>query len=270
MTKKMNELRLLEADEIECRVGRQGKTQHGAWCTLLLYKDARCDYRILDETFGVTGWQCKYETIKNSLYCTIEVWDSTKKQWVSKTNVGTESNTEAVKGEASDAFKRAAVALGIGRELYSAPKSLFVTLQPKDTDSKGRVKAEAFSVAEIGYDSRKRINKLVIVDMDGEVRYDMAKSKKPSMAQMKELEGKTLEQAVAEAKAESAQAAAQQQMAQTVETLHARQVTVEEAKAEILRATSKAQLKQIYDQYAYLQKNTEFVSALTERKGQVA
>ena len=46
------EIRLLRADEIECRVGIVN--QKG--CSLLLYKDARADMRILDETFGVLGW----------------------------------------------------------------------------------------------------------------------------------------------------------------------------------------------------------------------
>ena len=46
-------IRDLRADEVEVRVGRV--TQKGA--TFLLYKDARCDMNILDETFGMFGWQ---------------------------------------------------------------------------------------------------------------------------------------------------------------------------------------------------------------------
>ena len=41
--------------------------------------------------------------------------------WVCKEDTGTESNTEAEKGLASDSFKRAGFNWGIGRELYTAP-----------------------------------------------------------------------------------------------------------------------------------------------------
>ena len=42
------DFRLLQADEIEARVSTV--TEKG--CSVLLYKDARCDMRILDETVG--------------------------------------------------------------------------------------------------------------------------------------------------------------------------------------------------------------------------
>ncbi|NOW12590.1 hypothetical protein B0H35_000004 [Clostridium acetobutylicum] len=41
--------------------------------------------------------------------------------WISKQDVGTESNTEKEKGQASDSFKRACFNFGIGRELYTSP-----------------------------------------------------------------------------------------------------------------------------------------------------
>lgn len=110
--------RKLRADEIEVRVGTVMK---GA-ATLLLYKDARCDMNILDETVGAMNWQKSYQLIDGQLFCTIEIWDDEKKQWIGKQDVGVESNTEAEKGRASDAQKRAAVAAGIGRELYTAPR----------------------------------------------------------------------------------------------------------------------------------------------------
>lgn len=105
----------LRADEIECRVARV--TEYGV--SLLLYKDARCDQTILDETVGEFGWQ-RCHTRENA-NCIVSLWDEKKQQWVSKEDTGTESNTEKEKGLASDSFKRACFNWGIGRELYTAP-----------------------------------------------------------------------------------------------------------------------------------------------------
>lgn len=99
----MKEIRLLTASEIECRVGQYGVTNGKGWCTLLLYKDARCDMKVMDETFGQFGWQKSYELINGNLYCTVSVKDEEGK-WISRQDVGTESNTEKEKGQASDAL----------------------------------------------------------------------------------------------------------------------------------------------------------------------
>lgn len=155
----MKEIPLLTATDIECRI--QQITNKGA--VLLLYKTARVDMRILDEVYGSMNWQRHHEVINNNLFCTISVWDSEKAQWVSKQDVGTESNAEAEKGQASDAFKRAGFAWGIGRELYDAP---FIFIQaPID-------KYDRFTVKEINYDKEKReFTSLVIVDKKGKERY---------------------------------------------------------------------------------------------------
>lgn len=172
----MKEIRLLNANEIECRVGQTGKMRNGnAWCSLLLYKDARCDMRILDEVFGMFGWKRKHEVVNNQLCCTVSVKDDSG-EWIDKQDVGVESNTEAVKGNFSDAFKRACFNFGIGRELYTAPK-IFINLKGDEwDDNNGKVKIKAkvtFNVAEIGYDNARNINKLTLVDNDGVVRYTL-------------------------------------------------------------------------------------------------
>ena len=112
--------RHLRADEIDCRIS-QIKTEDGIakWVSLLLYKDARCDQNILDETFGAFGWQKEYT--RDNRNCIVSVWDDKKAQWISKEDTGTESNTEKEKGLASDSFKRACFCWGIGRALYTAP-----------------------------------------------------------------------------------------------------------------------------------------------------
>lgn len=168
----MIEIRTLRADEIECRV--QQVKQNG--CVLLLYKDARCDMRILDEVFGVLGWEREHQVIDGNLYCTVRVWDEEHNRWVSKQDVGTESMTEKQKGQASDSFKRACFNLGIGRELYSAP-FIWITLNPdeiKQDGNKFRLNfGVEFHVKEIGYSENREINKLVIVDKKGNIRFYM-------------------------------------------------------------------------------------------------
>lgn len=111
------EFRALKANEIECRIS----TINAKGLSLLLYKDARVDMRLLDETVGSMNWKRSHQIIDGNLYCTIEIWDSEKNQWVSKQDLGTESYTEKEKGQASDSFKRAGFNWGIGRELYTAP-----------------------------------------------------------------------------------------------------------------------------------------------------
>ncbi|MCX4328882.1 MAG: hypothetical protein OSJ45_16625 [Lachnospiraceae bacterium] len=112
-------IRLLRADEIECRVSSISKNG----VSLLLYKDARVDQRILDETFGIFGWKRSHQCIDGNLYCTVEVFDKETGIWVSKQDAGStgKSEKEKEKSQASDSFKRACFNWGIGRELYTAP-----------------------------------------------------------------------------------------------------------------------------------------------------
>lgn len=107
--------RPLTEEEIDVRV--QSVKTNGA--ILLLYKDARCDMAILDETVGPLRWQRKHS--RENANCTVSIYDTDLKEWISKEDTGTESNTEAEKGLASDSFKRACFNWGIGRELYTAP-----------------------------------------------------------------------------------------------------------------------------------------------------
>lgn len=109
--------RALKENEIECRIGQVAKDN--SYITLLLYKDQRTDANILDETVKPENWQDRYYEVKGNLYCSVGI--KCGDEWVWKDNCGTESNTEAEKGEASDAFKRACFNWGIGRELYTSP-----------------------------------------------------------------------------------------------------------------------------------------------------
>lgn len=105
----------LKANEIDVRIA----TINEKGLSLLLYKDARVDMDILDETVGEMNWQRKH--LRDNANCIIEIWDKEKQQWISKEDTGTESFTEKEKGLASDSFKRAGFNWGIGRELYTSP-----------------------------------------------------------------------------------------------------------------------------------------------------
>ncbi len=160
-------VRNLRADEIECRVG----TISEKGLSLLLYKDARVDQNLLDECYGTLGWQRKHERIGESIYCTVSVKDKSG-EWISKQDVGTESYADAVKGAASDSFKRACVNFGIGRELYTAP-FIWIPAEKADirNDGKRFVTKERFSVSYIAYGENKTITELGIINKRGEVVY---------------------------------------------------------------------------------------------------
>ena len=115
----------LTVDQIDFRI--QSITKKG-FATILAYKSARTDMNRLDEVCG-TNWQDKYELIDGQLFCSIGI--KIENEWVWRQDVGVESNTEATKGRASDAFKRAGFRWGIGRELYDYPR---IQLMLKDDE----------------------------------------------------------------------------------------------------------------------------------------
>ena len=124
--------RNLRADEIDIRVSEVRE-----WgVSLLLYKDARCDMAILDETVGPENWQRRHDAIDGVLYCSVGIMAETAQggtEWVWKQDCGTAGSFEAEKSAASDAFKRACFCWGIGRELYTAPR---ITIKPAQANVK--------------------------------------------------------------------------------------------------------------------------------------
>lgn len=160
MSEKRNpDFRTLRADEIDVRVAQI--SEKGA--QLLLYKDARCDMNILDETVGPMGWQREHS--RDNANCTVKIYHEGLCEWIAKEDTGTESNTEAAKGLASDSFKRACVNWGIGRELYTAPfiwiPAEKLTLKKNDRTGK-MMTYDTFEVQKIKYDERRSIVGLAI------------------------------------------------------------------------------------------------------------
>lgn len=161
-------MRLLTAGEIECRTG----TVNAGGLSLLLFKDARADQKILDETYGPMGWKRSHQSIDGNLYCTVEVWDTRKGEWIGKQDVGTAGYTEKEKGQASDSFKRACVNWGIGRELYTAPFIWIPASKASIKEKDGKyVCYDRFRVSSIEYNERREISGLSITDGEGREVY---------------------------------------------------------------------------------------------------
>lgn len=224
------DIRLLKESEIECRVG----TMKSDGCSLLLYKDARVDMRLLDETFGAMNWKRSHEVIDGNLYCTISIWDESKKEWISKQDVGTESMTEKEKGQASDSFKRAGFNWNIGRELYTAP-FIWIKLDASEVNNRNGKPSTytKFLVKEIGYNEHREINKLVISDEKGKVRYSMGGTAKVEQPKPKESDEDDL---------------------------------IQIAYSDISRAKDVATLQNVWSEYKSLQSNKNFVNAVTAKK----
>lgn len=180
-----NIFRTLRPDEIDVRVQQIKKNKKGdVYAMLLLYKDARVDMTLLDEEFGIFGWQREHNFKDGKNYCIVSV-QSPSGYWVIKEDVGVPSNTEADKGQASDAFKRACVNLGIGRELYSSPRLIieltadefFVTKDARGAEAIKLSNGISFNVAAIEYDERRNISGIVIKDNKGRIRKQVGSPK---------------------------------------------------------------------------------------------
>ena len=172
-------IRLLRADEIECRVS----TISEKGLSLLLFKDARVDQKILDETFTPFGWKRTHQSIDGNLYCTVEIWDPEKSQWIAKQDVGTVSYSEKEKGQASDSFKRACFNWGLGRELYTAP-FLWVPAGSAAICREGEryVTSDRFHVQHIAYNPNREITELRIVNGRGQTVYELKQKMKQHSA----------------------------------------------------------------------------------------
>ena len=174
-------MRRLEPEEIECRVSQVSEKG----CSLLLYKTARVDRAILEESFG-NHWQNDFKVIDGKMYGGIGIYDKELKEWLWRWDCGTESNTEAEKGQASDCFKRAGFKWGIGVELYTAP-FIWASIDTKKNE-KGKWelsnKFTKFFVKNIGYDDRGTINKLVIVDDEGKTLFNLGKKAEKPQAKI--------------------------------------------------------------------------------------
>lgn len=167
--------RNLRPDEVDVR---PAEAKDGRKATLLLYQDARCAMNILDSMLGPMAWQREYYEAAGLLFCKIGIYDSESNQWLWKSDTGSKSNIEEEKGLASDAFKRAAVAWGIGRELYTAPR---ITIDLTEKDLFNGKLCQSFHVGKMEIKDGV-ITALTILDKWDKVRFSYTKEQAPSSA----------------------------------------------------------------------------------------
>lgn len=134
----MNAIEMLKVpfgpNAVRWRIGRKSNDKKKA--TALAYVDARDVMDRLDTSVGADGWedeyttepprsvrkQCKvskeyyFEQVSGRVTCTLKI--KIGDAWISKSDAAGETNVEGEKGAFSDAFKRAAVKFGLGRDLY--------------------------------------------------------------------------------------------------------------------------------------------------------
>ena len=166
---KNNMFRTLKAEEIEVRVQsvKNGKAN------MLLYVDSRAVTKLLDETVGPMNWQTEFYEVNGQTIGKLGIWDGEKQQWIWKSDTGTESNIEAVKGLISDVYKRMISRWGI-TELYSSPKIVL------DDDGYGNT---GYRVSEISYDSERNITHLVLVNRFGKEVFRWDEGQRPQVVQ---------------------------------------------------------------------------------------
>ena len=167
----------LKPEEIEVRVGSTTKDKIGNVVSfgLLLYKTARVDANILDETVGVFNWQKKFYQVKNTMVCSIGLYDEERHEWVWKDDGGDDDfTTEQVKAELSDSFKRAGFSIGIGRKLYSASK-IFMRVDRTETNTE----KSYYQVSDIEYDETSIIKLEIINKKTKEVVISYGMKKAP-------------------------------------------------------------------------------------------
>lgn len=162
----------LREEDIEVRV--QSVKQNGL--VLLLYKNARVDMAILDETVGAENWQREHYECKGNLFCRVGICDANN-GWVWKSDCGTESTAEAQKGEASDSFKRACFNWGIGRELYTAP---FIWVDASLCNIDKNKCYDKFKVSDIKIEDKKIIYLQIINEKTGNVVFETGRKIKGS------------------------------------------------------------------------------------------
>jgi hypothetical protein len=178
--------RPLKTSEIDFRIQ---SINQGKYATILAYKDARADMNRLDEVFGVFGW--KREHSRDNRNCTVSIFDKEINQWISKEDTGTESQSEAEKGLASDSFKRACFNIGIGRELYDYPL-ISVRLNDDEVQTFNGKLRPSFKLNlrdwkwESNFDEHFNIIKLVGYDTNGKERYTWEKGKEYSKQEIPE------------------------------------------------------------------------------------
>jgi len=165
----------LTKEMVGVRINTIQSTQYGYYATLLLHQEPRASMKALDELYP--GWQRTHQEIGGLLFCTISVYDKNLDKWISRQDVGSAGEFEKDKSKATDSFKRAVVNfIPALRALYYAPQIRFrLNDNEVSAGNNGNYRCYTkFIVKELAFDNEKQIfTSLVIVDSDGNVRFDV-------------------------------------------------------------------------------------------------
>ncbi len=167
----------LSKNDIELRV--QSVTEKGF--SVLIYKTARTDVKRLNDVLGINWKNHHFYDNARLLCCEISIFDKETNQWIGRSDVGTESQTEKEKGGYSDSFKRAGFRWGIGIELYNAP-FVFVQWQTKQREG-----AKGFDLVDF-YSSNLDISEYTVED--GFPKFTITYSGKEIWSNIKKLDKK--------------------------------------------------------------------------------
>jgi len=109
-----------EEGDVEWRVQQSGMSKNQkAWVMVIPYITSRAVQQRLDDVFGIFGWKNEFKATedKKGYLCGISIKNGDV--WITKWDGAEFTGIEALKGALSNATKRAAVQLGIGRYLYN-------------------------------------------------------------------------------------------------------------------------------------------------------
>ena len=236
----MKEFRLLKANEIEVRKNF-GKDSNN----YLLYIDSRSVTKLLDETVGAMNWQTEFYEVNGQTFGKLGIWDDEKKQWVWKSDVGSETNIEARKGEVSDCYKRLLCRWGV-TELYSSPK---ITIDNPNQYAK-------YKVSQITYNEDREIETLSIVDNYGNVVFNWHNGQQQQQPQTHQTS--------------TAQPATEQpktyQLRKLNNPIEANGMLNKSLYRDIMFSQTTDRLKSIYELYPELHENKYFVDTLKKKK----
>lgn len=106
----------LPESAIEWRVQSSGKGKKGIWARVVPYADARYLMGVLDDACGPDGWRDEYRAGPDGgVLCRLSLRFGD--EWIAKEDVAENTDIEAIKGGATDAFKRACVKWNVSPRL---------------------------------------------------------------------------------------------------------------------------------------------------------
>lgn len=134
-------------EELEWRLAQAGMKGDKIWARALTYITSRALMDRFDNVFGPGNWQSTMQVVDGATLCGIGVKDPESDEWIWKWDGTGElaksdglSESDAKKGDFSNAFKRCAVQWGAARYLYWIEDSFVTVFTGKQGQYRGTAK----------------------------------------------------------------------------------------------------------------------------------